>query len=181
VYSNLINKKLILTIAACLLPASAFQAQAQSAIADLKINNGYSVRVFAAGVAEQFKAPDSLAATRDRVYIGYGDDHDPADLDGKASQVVEYTRTGQQLFVYNVPGHNDGLKVDPYTGKIWALQDEDGNPNLVIIDPARREESLYIFAAAPPHGGGYDDIVFRNGQVYLGMSRVLCKRGHRFH
>ena len=67
-------------------------------------------------------------------------------------------------------GHNDGLKVNPYTGQIWAMQNEDANPNLVIINPVTHTQKLYTFATAPPHGGGYDDIVFRNGKVYFSAS-----------
>ena len=54
--------------------------------------------------------------------------------------------------------------------QIWAMQNEDANPNLVIIDPATQQQSLYSFAAPPAHGGGYDDIVFRNGKVYFSAS-----------
>jgi hypothetical protein len=167
---NIKSRTALLTMAVFLVPASAFQAQAQSAVNNLTVEKGYSVKVFAKGVPGQLTAPDSIAVTRDRVYIGYGDGHDPAGLDGKKSQIVEYTKTGQQLFVYNVLGHNDGLKVEPCTGKIWAMQNEDANPNLVIIDPATREQTLYTFAEAPPHGGGYDDIVFRNDEVYFSAS-----------
>ena len=157
-----------LAAAALLLPGftSLSEAQATSPTVD----PAYTLSVFAMGVPGKFTAPDSIAVTRNRVYIGYGNGNDPAGLDGKATQIVEYSKTGQQLFVYNVPGHNDGLKVDPYTGKIWAIQDEDGNPNIAILDPVTRQQSLYIFATPPPHGGGYDDIVFRKGEVFLSAS-----------
>jgi hypothetical protein len=160
------NKTSCLMAAALLLPLSGFQAHAQG----LTVAKDYCVSVFAKGVSGKFSAPDSLAVTRDRVYIGYGDGNDPAGKDGKSTQIVEYTKSGQQLFVYNVRGHNDGLKVDPYTGKIWAMQNEDGNPSLVIINPATKEKQLYTFAAPPPHGGGYDDIVFLRGKVYFSAS-----------
>ena len=156
--------------AALLLPLSAFQAHAQSEIPGLTVAKDYCVRVFAKGISGKVTAPDSIAVTRDRVYIGYGDGNDPTGKDGKSNQIVEYNKWGQQLFVYTVRGHNDGLKVDPYTGKIWAMQNEDANPNLVIIDPATREQTLYTFASPPPHGGGYDDIVFLHGKVYFSAS-----------
>lgn len=166
-YNAISTNKTAFLLAGMLLTMPALPVRAQSGVT---VEKHYSLSVFAKGIPGQFTSPDSIAVTRDRVYVGYGDDHDPAGLDGKASQIVEYTTTGKQIFVYNVPGHNDGLKVNPYTGKIWAMQDEDGNPNLVIIDPVRREQTLYIFAAAPPHGGGYDDIVFLNGEVYFSAS-----------
>jgi hypothetical protein len=156
--------------ATILLSATAGSAQAQSPASVPKAEKGYSISVFARGVKGKYTAPDSLAVSNDRIYIGFGDGNDPAGLDGKANKIVEYTKSGRYVFSYNVIGHNDGLKVDPYTHKIWALQNEDGNPNLVIIDPKTREQSVFTFAAPPPNGGGYDDIVFRGGEVYLSAS-----------
>lgn len=131
---------------------------------------GYSVSVFAKGANGQFSAPDSIAVLRDHIFIGYGDNNDPTGADGKSNQIVEYNTSGNILHIYTVVGHNDGLKVDPYTGQIWAMQNEDANPNLVIIDPVAQTQKVYTFTMAPPHGGGYDDIVFRNGKVYFSAS-----------
>src|ERR1017187_8240850 len=131
---------------------------------------GYSVSVFTKSVPGKYTKPDSIAVLDERIYIGYGDGNDPAGLYGKSNQIVEYDMSGRALFVYSVVGHNDGLKVNPYTHQLWAMQNEDGNPNLVIIDPETRHQSVYTFAAPPPHGGGYDDIVFRNGKAYFSAS-----------
>jgi len=62
------------------------------------------------------------------------------------------------------------MKVDPYTHKLWVMQNEDANPNLVVFDPETREKKLYSFAAPAQAGGGYDDITFRNGKAYLSAS-----------
>jgi hypothetical protein len=68
-----------------------------------------------------------------------------------------------------VPGHNDGLRILG-DGQLWALQNEDANPNLVVIDLETGGQTPYEFAP-PPHGGGYDDIVVaQNGEVYLTAS-----------
>ena len=131
---------------------------------------GYSVSVFTKSVTGQYTKPDSNAVLGDHIYIGYGDGNEPAGLDGKSNQIVEYDMNGHPNHVFTVVGHNDGLKVNPYTHQLWAMQNEDGNPNLVIIDPETRQQSLYTFAAPPPHGGGYDDIVFRNGKAYFSAS-----------
>ena len=53
-----------------------------------------------------------------------------------------------------VKGHNDGLRLDPTTNQLWALQNEDANPKLVVIDPITGITVKYTFAAKPPHGGG---------------------------
>jgi hypothetical protein len=128
-------------LSAAVLPIIVMQAHAQTN--GLTVQPGYTVTVFAQGV-QGLSAPDSIAVAGNKIYIGYGDNHDPAGLDGLTSQIVEYSKAGQMLYVYNVPGHNDGLKLDPATGKLWAMQNEDGNPNLVIIDPRTREERLYL-------------------------------------
>jgi hypothetical protein len=60
--------------------------------------------------------------------------------------------------------------VNPYTHLLWSRQNEDTDPNLVIIDPETHEQTLYSFAAAPQAGGGYDDITFRNGKAYFSAS-----------
>ena len=153
------------TLALC---AFALAAGAQSTTP--KAAKGYSISVFARGVEGKYTAPDSLAVTKDHVYIGYNDGNDPAGADGKSNMIVEYTKDGRKTFSFTVIGHNDGLKVDPYTHKIWAMQNEDANPNLVIFDPKTREQRQYTFATPPPNGGGYDDITFRNGEAYFSAS-----------
>jgi hypothetical protein len=76
---------------------------------------------------------------------------------------------GSVAYTYNVKGHNDGLKVDPRTHLLWAMQNEDSNPNLVIINPVTHEQKQYTFGPTP-HGGGYDDIVFLRDKVFISAS-----------
>jgi hypothetical protein len=135
-----------------------------------KAEKGYKLSVFATGVTGQYTAPDSIAVFENHVYIAYGDGNDPAGLDGKSNMVIEYTRAGQKVSSFSVKGHNDGLKVNPYTHKLWVMQNEDANPNLVVFDPDTHAKTLYSFAAPPQAGGGYDDIAFRNGKAYLSAS-----------
>ena len=131
---------------------------------------GYTLSVFASGVPGQYTAPDSIAVFEDHVYIGYGDGNDPTGADGKTNMIVEYTRAGQKVYSFTVKGHNDGMKVDPYTQKLWVMQNEDANPSLVIFDPETRQKTTYTFAAPPAAGGGYDDITFLNGKTFLSAS-----------
>lgn len=135
-----------------------------------KAEKGYTLSVFAKGVAGEYTKPDSIAVFENHVYIAYRNGNEPAGLDGKSNMMVEYTREGQRVYSFTVKGHNDGLKVDPYTRKLWVLQNEDANPRLVVYDPETRQRRLYTFATAPAHGGGYDDIAFRNGKAYLSAS-----------
>jgi len=137
-------------------------AFAQTAVAP------YQLTVFAKAPTG-LSAPDSVAILGDHVFVGYGDGHLPDGSDGLSSQVVEFKMDGTPIYTYTFVGHNDGLKVDLITHKLWALQNEDANPNLVIIDTETHFTRLYTFGPTP-HGGGYDDIVFRGCKVYLSAS-----------
>ncbi len=131
---------------------------------------GYSISVFARGVAGQYTQPDSITVDGAHVFIGYGDGNKPDGSDNKKTQVVQYNLTGQVEWIYTVTGHNDGLKVDPYQHYVWALQNEDANPNIVAINYTTHQQTQFTYAAPPLHGGGYDDIVFRAGKVYISAS-----------
>jgi hypothetical protein len=58
--------------------------------------------------------------------------------------------------------------VNPKTKKLWAMQNEDSNPNIVIINPKTGTQTLYTFGPTPH--GGYDDIAFRGDDVFLNAS-----------
>jgi hypothetical protein len=133
-----------------------------------KASSPYKLEVFAKA-PPGLTAPDSIAVLGDHVFVGYGDGHLPDGTDGLNSQVVEFAKDGSVVHIYSVPGHSDGLKVDPRTHLLWALQNEDANANLVIINPANHDQKLYTFGPTL-HGGGYDDIVFRGCKVYISAS-----------
>jgi hypothetical protein len=103
------------------------------------------------------------------VFVGYGDRAAPDGSDGKSSTIVEYKRNGDMVSTYTVLGHNDGLRVNPETNYLWAMQNEDKNPNLVIINPRNGTQKMYTFGPTP-HGGGYDDIAFQGDDVFLSAS-----------
>jgi hypothetical protein len=128
----------------------------------------YKLTVFATAPAG-LSAPDSIAVLNNHVFVGYGDGNAPDGSDGKSTQVVEYSMAGAVLHTYTVPGHNDGLKVDPNTKLLWALQNEDANANLVIINTQTHQQEEYTFGPTL-HGGGYDDLVFRDCKVYISAS-----------
>jgi hypothetical protein len=158
-----ISKSLLALSAAALLTTTAL---AQKPVATA----GYSVSVFAVG-NDKYTAPDSIALAHGHIFVGYGGPGLPDGSDGKSSYILEYTMTGAEVHVYAVLGHNDGLKLNPYDGKLYALQNEDANPNLVIIDPETKTQTGPIkFAALPDHGGGYDDMVFLNHKLYISCS-----------
>lgn len=158
--------KQVLGLSAVLL----LSTSALSASAQVTATQGYKVSVFAVG-NDKYTAPDSIALANGHIFIGYGGPGLPDGSDGKSSYILEYTMTGAQVHVYAVLGHNDGLKLNPYDGKLYAMQNEDANPSLVIIDPETKQQTSPIqFAATPAHGGGYDDMVFRDHKLYLSCS-----------
>ena len=132
------------------------------------VAQGYALTVFATNPAGSSQ-PDSIAVDGGNVYVGFGDGVAKDGSDGKSSTVVEFNSAGAVVQTFSVPGHNDGLKVDPKTHDLWAIQNEDGNPNLVVINPATGTETKYKFGPVA-NGGGYDDITFLHGKVYLSES-----------
>jgi hypothetical protein len=130
--------------------------------------SGYTVTTFATQPAG-ISGPDSIAVDGSFVYVGYNNGVAKDGSDGKSSTIVQYTTSGTIVQTFSVPGHNDGLKVDPATHLVWALDNEDANPNLVVINPTTTTSTRYTFAATA-HGGGYDDITFLGGKVFLSAS-----------
>jgi len=151
-----------LTVFAVLFSAMLSTATAQVAVPP------YSVSTFATSKKPHYYQPDSIAIWNDRVFIGYGNNAKPDGTFG-SSTLVEYKMDGSVVQTYKVKGHNDGLKVDPKTNLVWALQNEDANPNLVILDPKNGRTKKYTFAK-PAHGGGYDDMAFCGDDVYISAS-----------
>jgi hypothetical protein len=127
----------------------------------------YSLSVFARS-ASGYSQPDSIVQWKDSILVGFQNHVAKDGSDHKTSTIVQYSLTGQPQRAFSVPGHNDGLRVVGESD-LWCLQNEDANPNLVVIDLNSGHQQLYTFPATP-HGGGYDDIVVQNGQVFLTAS-----------
>jgi hypothetical protein len=127
----------------------------------------YAVSVFATSPPNATQ-PDSIVAWGDNIIVGFQNHVAKDGSDGKSSTIVELSASGEVKRSFSVPGHNDGLRIVG-DGKLWALQNEDANPNLVVIDLESGEQTPYQFAPTP-HGGGYDDIVVVRGEVYLTAS-----------
>jgi hypothetical protein len=170
----MVQKRLFITLALTAFLLLAMTPSVLSAQTDVKSGSvqavpPYVVSVFTQSVPGQYTQPDSLAFNEDGVYIGYGDGNKPDGSDGKSSQVVQYDYNANVLRVLQVKGHNDGLKVNPATSELWSIQNEDGNARLVIFNTKTWTSRQYILGTGQ-HGGGYDDIVFRNGRTYVSAS-----------
>jgi DNA-binding beta-propeller fold protein YncE len=126
---------------------------AVSAAGQVTASVPYTISTFATGVAGTYSQPDSIAVLGGYIYIGYGNGVAKDGTDGKSSTIVKYKANGDVVTTFSVVGHNDGLRVNPQTKKLWALQNEDGNPNLAILDPTTGAQTVYTFAPTA-HGGG---------------------------
>ncbi len=72
--------------------------------------------------------------TDDAIWVSYANGADSTGLSG-SSTVVEYGFSGRVRHTFSIPGSVDGLKVDPRSGLVWAMQNQDGNSTLTLIDP----------------------------------------------
>jgi hypothetical protein len=129
---------------------------------------GYHVQLFTSAGAT-VKNPDSVVWAGNRVFIDYQNVTAKDGSDGKTSTVVEYDMEDKALKQWTVPGHSDGMRIDPSTHILWTTSNEDGNPTFATIDPAGSAVTKYTFPAAP-HGGGYDDLYFLNGKAFVAAS-----------
>jgi hypothetical protein len=129
--------------------------------------------VFAKGADINATAPDSLTLAGDTLWASFANGADSTGAGGN-STVVQYAMDGKVLKTYSIPGNVDGLKFDSGTGLIWALQNQDGNSTLVLIDPVRG-----ITKRSPLSYGtqsstrGYDDVVFQDGHIYLSYTNPV--------
>jgi hypothetical protein len=152
---------IILTVILTALTAASSRAQVV-AIAP------YSVTTFASAPTG-LSAPDSVTFSATNVFVGYGNGGAPDGSGGAMSNVVEFDLKGNLVKSFTIVGHNDGLRFNPSTNDLWALQNEDGNANLSIINLKTGRQTIYQLGTGP-HGGGYDDIDFNNRAIYLSAS-----------
>ena len=159
---QIFQSKTVLVAAAfilCSLTAS-FKAEAQS------VQSPYKLSTFAknpAGISQ----PDAIVRWKNSILIGYQNHVAKDGTDGKSSTIVQYSLNGTIQRTFSVKGHNDGLHVIG-ENNLWALQNEDANPNLVVIDLESGHAKTFFPAA--PHGGGYDDMAVKDGEVFVTAS-----------
>lgn len=110
--------------------------------------------------------PDSITIDNGDVFVEYGNGADSTGAGG-ASTIVQYDKAGDIIHSYTIAGSVDGLKYNPYTGEIWALQNQDGNSTLTIINPITHRVTGPLSYANPSATRGYDDVVFKGNKVFL--------------
>ena len=66
----------------------------------------------------------------------YGNGVDSTGVIPGDSTIVQYSTNGAIEHTYQISGEVDGLKVNPVTGMVWALQNQDANATISLINPA---------------------------------------------
>ncbi|MDQ6636391.1 MAG: hypothetical protein M3Y62_01215 [Candidatus Dormibacteraeota bacterium] len=136
---------------------------------------GYDLTTFATG-GRSFN-PDSVTSGGGHIFVGY-QNATPPDGSAGTSTIVQYGMDAKVTRTWTVAGKNDGLRLDRFTGKLWATRNEDANPALTIIDPKTGNKTDYSFPAPTPHGGGYDDIAFTRQGTFIVASNPTTAGAH---
>ena len=143
------------TVVMAAVMVAAPSARAQTAVSP------YTLSVFSGTPPAGATQPDDLAVSANgtHLWVGYGNGVDTTGKSG-SSNVVEYDiASGAVLKDISIPGHLDGLKINPTTGDVWATENEDGNPTLAVIDHTSGAFTIYRFSPTLITGG-LDDLVF---------------------
>src|ERR1700681_19105 len=109
-------------------------------------------------------AADSLTIAGNFVFVAYANGVKSDGTGPGTSEIVQYDLSGNIVHTYDIKGSVDGLKFDPATEKLWALQNQDGNSTLTIIDPETHHVSKPIAPDVTSATRGFDDVVFQDGQ-----------------
>jgi hypothetical protein len=130
-------------------------ARAQAAVSP------YTLTLFPGVPPAGATQPDDLAVSAGgtRLWVGYGNSVDTTGKGGPSTLVEYDIATGAVLKSINIPGHLDGLKINPRTGDVWATENEDGNPTLAVVDHDSGTFKIYRFSPTLITGG-FDDLVF---------------------
>jgi hypothetical protein len=128
----------------------------------------YTVNVFATGAAVSGTSPDSVAYGDGSLWISYQNGADTTGASG-SSTVVRYSPTGTVLNTWTIKGNVDGLNIDPASGLIWALQNNDGNSALTTINPLTNATTAFTYGNTYTNvaNRGFDDLVFTHGNVFI--------------
>jgi hypothetical protein len=127
--------------------------------------------VFATGIPVSGTNPDSVTTGDGSVWVEYG--NSAVSTGGGFSTIARYSFGGALEQTYSISGLVDGLKVNPVTGMVWALQNNDGNSTLSLINPTTNIVSAPLSYAVTSATRGYDDVAFLDGQVYLSYSNPV--------
>jgi len=162
------HSKLLTSLSGALLAATTFAGgAAQAAVID-------SVSVFATAPTGATR-PDSITVGGGSVFVAYAGGTN-ARTGAGTTTIQQYSSSGAVQNTYGIAGSVDGLKYNPVSNLVFALQNQDANSTLSLINPAARTVSGPLSYASPPYvygaasSRGYDDVAFRDGQVLLSFT-----------
>jgi len=123
--------------------------------------------VFATGAAVSSTSPDSVVFGDGSLWVSYQNGADSAGASG-SSTVVRYSPSGSVMNTFTIAGNVDGLRIDP-SGQVWALQNNDGNSALTVINPVTNATTGYNFGSSYTNvaNRGFDDMEFLNAQTFI--------------
>jgi hypothetical protein len=124
-----------LAIALCAVMFAGSRDAARAQVATPVVVPGYQISQWV-GPSTSYTNPDSVVSDGTHIFVGYQNVTAKDGSDNKTSTIVEYTMAGSAVTTFTVPGHCDGLRIDPSTHLLWATSNEDGNAVFETIDPA---------------------------------------------
>jgi len=136
-------------------------ATCAQAVGPVVVDPVYTLTTFTGVPPGGATQPDDLAISADGkdLWVGYGNGVNTSGASGSSNAVEYDISSGAVLQNVSVPGHMDGLKINPTTGDVWATENEDGNPTLAVINHKNGKFKIYKFDPALITGG-MDDLVF---------------------
>ncbi|HEX4165419.1 MAG TPA: PEP-CTERM sorting domain-containing protein [Bryobacteraceae bacterium] len=129
----------------------------------------FTASTFATGTAVAGTQPDSVSFGGGSLWIEYGNGASSTDFSG-TSTIVQYSPTAAVQHTWQIAGSVDGLKYDPSTGMVWALQNQDANSRLSLINPSTKAVTSYTYGAPYTSSSatrGFDDVAFIGNNVYM--------------
>lgn len=155
--------------------ANSSGCQSASQVSNVAALSGYKVCLIIPATSKA-NHPDSVVYAGGKIWIGWQNITAKDGLDNKSSTIGEYTTSGALVKTWSIGGpaagtgcHTDGMRMDPGTGQMWVMCNEDGNPRLYTITPSSSTPTQ-ITLPKTPHGGGFDDIQFLNGMAFIDAS-----------
>jgi hypothetical protein len=123
--------------------------------------------VFATGTTISSTSPDSVDFGDGSLWVSYQNGADSAGAGG-SSTVVRYSPAGAVIKTWTIAGNVDGLRIAP-NGLVWALQNNDGNSALTVINPTTNATTAYTYGSTYTNvaNRGFDDVEFLNGVAYI--------------
>ena len=127
----------------------------------------YTASVFATAPTGS-SGPDSVTVAAGSVWVAYdgtalsSDGSQPAGF----STVARYSLSGVLQSTHQIAGDVDGLKYDPFTGRMWATQNQDANSSITLINPVTNALTPLSYDVTSPTQG-VDDLVFTANGTFL--------------